>query len=901
MNDKGVTIRRQRATVPEQERVELGGGRHRRAIWQGGGPKFLGVGVLLLCALGPIQFGILDFGFWIYQPAIRHPDPEQLLEAARAAWPKALFDDELDTAQNQCQEALTLYQQSGDQAGQARALDELGLIALQRKRTAEALDRFDQALNAARAAGDRMREALILEHLGSAYAAAHQHSEALQAGQQALTVYRENKQPRGESRTLIFLGNLHQASGQAGPAIHSYQQAWVVASRIGDGNLIREALDNLAWAYKNSGNTQLALSLGTEALAAHRASKDRVGEGYMLATLGEVYRQASQLEQAIGLYQQALTLAQEMKAQALTWKLRTRLAQLYQTQGQVDQALSAYEAAVKILESTPAELMTDLFPQAIVIDAQEVFRDYADLLLRPDHTRAEAERAFAISEQERAHAFLDLLVKARAQLRQGPDPVMLERERSLVRALYDLQMTLQAPGLTEDARPRLARQWMQLQQDPEGFRRDIRHVQPRYAELRYPSLSTVKQIQQGLGPKTALLEYWLGRERSYLFVITSEAFTVHRLPAAKQIEHAVKDYRQWLTQSNGMHPDALALGQQLYEILIKPAREVIGGRDQLVVAPDGWLSYLPFEALVDSGQQTTDHGRPSPRANRGGNYLLEAYTISYTPSASLLMWLRQQSADQASGERLLLVYGDATAAPPSPADQDKALSLTHDHDKEARAVEQALGERFVDVRLRRGDQDPPLIPAELSRYRLLHVAAPSVMDEREPLRSGVRLALDKDGAKEFFVTLPAILHLPLGAELITLSHGQPFLNTLVSGRGIMSLVRGFLHAGTPAVVISLWDVDDASTDEFMKAFYQRLRAGQSKCAALREAKRQLRQHTPYQHPIYWARFVLIGDGEGAVNVSSTSQTVVLLSAALMMIVLMALGISLSRMKRQAGF
>jgi CHAT domain-containing protein len=171
------------------------------------------------------------------------------------------------------------------------------------------------------------------------------------------------------------------------------------------------------------------------------------------------------------------------------------------------------------------------------------------------------------------------------------------------------------------------------------------------------------------------------------------------------------------------------------------------------------------------------------------------------------------------------------------------------------------------------------------------------MDEREPLRSGVGLALNGERAKELFLSTPAILELPLGAELITLSHGQPRLNDPVNGNGLMSLARSFLYAGTPAVVVSLWDADDASTGEFMKTFYQRLRAGQSKQAALREAKLRLRQQAPYQHPTYWARFVLIGDGEGTIDVSSTAQMVVLLSAALMVIALIALGIFLVRAKQ----
>lgn len=815
---------------------------------------------------------------------------ERLLEEARAVWSKALFDDDMDAAQNQCREALRLFRQSGDLAGAARALDELGLIALKRRRISEALSLFDQALKAARVVSDQTREALAREHLGRAYAAANQRQEAVNADQQALALYRQNKQPRGESRTLIHLGRLHQESGRTGLAIGQYQQALAAASRIKDGGLLAEALDHLTKTYTRLGDTHQALRYAARSLDAHRQIDDQLGEGDALTNLAEIHREMGQVEQAIGFYQRASTLASQIKATTRQWKLHARLARAYQDQGQTDPARSAYESSIKIIEATPAQMMAEPSDEAISIDEQEVFRDYIDFLLGSDHTSSEVERALAVSEQARARGFLKLLAEARIQPRQDVDTLLLERERGLLQKRHDLQIALQAPGLAEPERPSLLHQWAKAQEDLEGFKRDIRRVQPRYAELQYPGIYTAKQIQPVLVSGSALLEYRLGQQRSYLFIITPDTLAAYSLPAAAEIEQAVKTYYHLLSRPS-TDGEVLSMGQQLYEMLVRPGQELLKDKSQWIIVPDGWLYYLPFEALIQS-----DGG--SQREQQNWRYLLEAGTISYAPSASVLAWLREQSSDQTSARRLLAVYGEASSAPASSQQPGRASPVARDTEREARAIQQALGERYTDVWLRGRVEDPRLKQTEFNGYRLFHFAIQSTTDERDPWRSGLSLALGSEGVKENFLSAPAIFNLQLNAELVTLSHCRPQLAEPVSGSGLLSLVRSFFYAGTPAVVVSLWNLDGPSTDEFMKTFYQALRAGQSKQAALREAKLKLRQHASYQHPIYWAGFALIGDGEGTVAVPSLAQTVVLASAGLMIIALVMLG--LFRFKTRRG-
>lgn len=121
--------------------------------------------------------------------------------------------------------------------------------------------------------------------------------------------------------------------------------------------------------------------------------------------------------------------------------------------------------------------------------------------------------------------------------------------------------------------------------------------------------------------------------------------------------------------------------------------------------------------------------------------------------------------------------------------------------------------------------------------------------------------LDENGkVQDGFLRLHEIYNLKLPAELIVLSACQTALGKEVKGEGLLGLTRGFMYAGTPRVVASLWQVNDAATADLMKRFYQGMpRDGLHPAAALREAQLALWKKKPTQAPYFWAAFVLQGE------------------------------------------
>jgi len=155
-----------------------------------------------------------------------------------------------------------------------------------------------------------------------------------------------------------------------------------------------------------------------------------------------------------------------------------------------------------------------------------------------------------------------------------------------------------------------------------------------------------------------------------------------------------------------------------------------------------------------------------------------------------------------------------------------------------------------------------VLSGRLRDYRAVHFATHAVADTLNPELSGLVLSLVDAGGRqqEGFLGLSDVYELDLGADLVVLSGCRTALGMEVRGEGIMGLTRGFLYAGVPRVVASLWKVQDRTTAELMTRFYRALwRDHLPPAAALREAQRSLRHNSKYRDPYSWAGFVLQGD------------------------------------------
>ena len=251
----------------------------------------------------------------------------------------------------------------------------------------------------------------------------------------------------------------------------------------------------------------------------------------------------------------------------------------------------------------------------------------------------------------------------------------------------------------------------------------------------------------------------------------------------------------------------------LYDDLFRPLRRKLR-EEHLVIAPYGILHQLPFHALQD-----------------GERCLADEYTISYAPSGGVLAACLRRPVSQEHGN---VVFGIADARSPAIESEARKVAELLPH------AQLYLGEAATEERLR----------LAAPRTRILHIATHGFFRRDNPLFSAIRLG---DG----FLSLFDLYRLDLKADLVTLSGCSTGLNEVVGGDELLGLTRGLLHAGARSVLLSLWDVQDGSTAEYMATFYRRMAEGQTAAAASRDALRNLR--SKYEHPYYWAPFCLVGD------------------------------------------
>jgi CHAT domain-containing protein len=231
--------------------------------------------------------------------------------------------------------------------------------------------------------------------------------------------------------------------------------------------------------------------------------------------------------------------------------------------------------------------------------------------------------------------------------------------------------------------------------------------------------------------------------------------------------------------------------------------------------PHDFLHYVPFHALFD-----------------GRSYVTDSAAVSYAPSASVYTLCCRRAAPS-SGTSLVLGVPDARA--PFILDEVKAVAS-----------------RLPNVDLRIGDDATVAALRELgATSRIVHIATHGFFRADNPIFSGVRLG-------DSYLTLHDLCDLRLPADLITLSGCGTGLQAIAAGDELRGLVRGLLAAGARSLLVTLWNVHDVSTANFMTCLYRHLEGGVDKATAVQQAIAGIREQ--YPHPYYWAPFILVGAG-----------------------------------------
>jgi len=796
------------------------------------------------------------------------------------------------------QKAIDFYNKSAairreqkQMTGLAQVLANLGAAYSSLAEHQQALDVYNEVSSLVAATGDRAVEAQALTNLATVYGKLADYDRALSNLERALEICRDIHNNVGEAHALNSLGILYGHAGRHREALDAHQRARSIGESLGDEKLQTMAIGNIGYAYFLLEQKEKAIDYYKQFLERVRKSGDRLGEVAALFYLGTAYDDLGDKDRALDLYRELVPLAETSgDGDRLTAALH-RMARIARNRGDLSQARERIEAALQIAESARTKLVSYELRASYFGSVQKFYGFYVDVLMELHQRHPEQgldALALVNNERARARVLLDLLTESRVDIREGVDSELLESERRLKQQLNqkaERQAQLFNNKRAEKQLQAIAKEIDVLTQQYQDIQSQIRRNSPRYAALTQPAPLGVSDIQALLDADTLLLEYGEGEERSYLWMVSQTGLSSYQLPGHRDLQVKVRRLGELLTARlrprGTSKQDAPAAMDKAYwreaaalsQVLLGPVSSLLGHKRLLIVA-GGALQYVPFSALPIPGAAA-----PSP--------LIADHEVLNLPSVSALAALRREIS-RPPPDRLLAVLADPVFEADDPrvkngsnkAAKDRVNLVASKIDPTVRGFADSRGRipRLLYTR-REAENIRSLSPEstvaldfqatramltgpELRKYRIIHIATHGLLDNEHPELSGILLSMvDERGARQNgFLGLHDVYNLKWGAELVVLSACQTGLGKQVRGEGLVGLTRGFMYAGTPRVMASLWKINDVATAELMSRFYEEMLVRQlSPSAALRRAQLAMWKSKRWQAPYYWAGFLIQGE------------------------------------------
>jgi CHAT domain-containing protein len=814
----------------------------------------------------------------------------------------------------ECRSAASQF--LNDRVGRSLALNCQGAAYSATGEYQKAFDSYAEALRISRDMKRPFDEANILNRIALVYFSLGDYDKALNQYTQVLGIWRTIGNRRSEATSLYQIGTIYESLNNSDEALNHYLQALSIRKTLGDSFGQASTLAAISRITAAKGEAPKALEPYHQALAIFRSIGNVIGEASVLNGIGDIYFILNESQKALDYHTQAFDLFHSLYNYPGEVETLYYIARTEGSLGNLTEARFRLEAALTIIESTRSKVSSLELRASYLASTQKYYQLHTDLLMqlhKQQPSKKINELALFASERGRARSLLELLHEARADIRQGADANLLNREHQLQLALNakaEFQSRLHNSGQSKSEAARVKSEIDNTATELQQVQAQIRAKSPRYAALTHPQTLTLAEIQQQVLDKdTLLLEYSLGDEQSYLWVVTTDSISSFELPKRGVIEDLARHVYSLLTAPNQIikgetaKQKAARIAQakidfpkvafELSQMILRPVAPLLSNKRLLIVA-DGALQYVPFAALpapISEGKTQVANGNNASESK--DIPLIAEHEIVNLPSASVLAVLRREIAGRKPAEKAVAILADPVFSADDPrlkSTTGKATSQTSEQNstrdlersmKEIGLTRDGIGLARLLFSRREADAIAGCVPvgqamkvvdfdasraratdAGLSQFRIIHFATHGLLNNEHPELSGIVLSLvDQDGKPQNgFLRLNEIYNLNLPAELVVLSACQTGLGKEIRGEGLVGLTRGFMYAGAARVMASLWKVDDAATAELMKRVYQKmLGEGQRPAAALRAAQIEMWQQKRWQSPYYWAAFTLQGE------------------------------------------
>ncbi len=680
-----------------------------------------------------------------------------------------------------------------------------------------------------RKSDDRYHVALCQLDLSEIYLELNQGNEAEEMASQAAADFRKLDLTYEAGKSLTNLALATWKKGQGDPALKLFAEAKKLFLR--EGNRVWSSRTDFyrAVILVEERHYREARRLCAAALKMFHRAKVPYSFIQCHLLLAYLFMQQARANDALHHCRAALTQLRRLNLPILSYQAHHLMGRIRIAKAERADAFKSYETALGIVEQLRGDLGREELRVSFMKNRFAIYEELVELCMTSlPHPRL--EDAFQYIEQAKSRTLQDLMLNARSEFqllsKNGADSI--QTVQALRAEIHSLSRQYETEQLGEGSRlsENLARIQTEIRRREQELLRLIREIPLPVAEsagLASSKPATLAEIRAALSPRSTLVEYFQIRDRLMAAVLRGNSVEIVSiapvLPVADLITRLqfqlakfkmgpqyAEEFGESLMRSTQQHL------KNLHAILIAPVRNLLRG-DHLLIVPHGILHALPFQALFD-----------------GERYLIDAFKISFAPSAGIFVLCQSRAANR-NGSALILGIPDSNA--PTVADEVHKLAATIPHSQ------LFIGESATDDVLR----------TQGLYSRLIHIATHGYFRQDNPMFSGVRLG-------NGILSLYDLYQMKLPAELVTLSGCATGLNVVADGDELLGLLRGLIYAGAQAALLTLWDVQDQSTTDFMTSFYAHLGRVSDKSDALRRAALEVRQTHP--HPYFWAPFFLVG-------------------------------------------
>jgi CHAT domain-containing protein len=687
----------------------------------------------------------------------------------------------------------------------------MGVVLRRMGKYPEALNHYQSSLSLARELGDELSVSGITNNIAILHFSTGDYVRSLEYYEQSLKLKQKLDDISGQSNVLLGIGYLHSVQGNYRLAKDFYMRSLELAEKINDTALIARALKNCGLISSITNDYRTALDYYNKSITYARRSGDKVILAMALNNMGFSYYLMGDLPNAIKYTEESVAIKENLSDES---NLAISLNNLGSFYGMAEK----YEKGIELAHRAAAIGHKLGVP---------------DLVWQSESTLGEICQRWGKNSEAEKH--FESAIETVEGLRTRVAGTEEDQQRffeNKISPYYSLFTLLAGQNRREDA--------LRLAERARG--RVLLDVlqRGRLSRTRTTPFS-MTQLETILDSQTAVLEFMVNDQSTTLILIDKDTklnlnlfnVTIKR----EELKRLVAEFRDQLATKDLLFKKN---ARKLYDLLLGPVSEKLKDKRSLIVAPDGLLWDLPFQALQSEQ-----------------SYLLDQCSITYTPSISVLHEMVNLSRKRVESKPTLLAFGNPTMG------GGTRLEKLPEAEREVKTISTLFGSEVFTGASAMEERAKAL----MGRHNILHFATHGILDDKDPMSSYLLLSPSPDRSSDGMLEAREVLNLRLKADLAILSACETARGRVGAGEGIIGLSWAFFVAGCPRTVVSQWKVETSSTTELMIAFHKEIKrnyetASQYRVAeSLRKAALEIKQRKEYQHPFYWAGFISMGNGQ----------------------------------------